>query len=222
MSKPSIHPSQQSIVLASNNQGKLEELQHLLAAANLNHTLISQASLGIDDAIEDGGSFVENALIKARHASRCSGLPAIADDSGLCVPALGGAPGIHSARYANLTNSPDTADRLTKDAANNHKLIAELKTVRQQQPQQPIVAYFVCILVMMRHADDPLPLIAQGIWQGQILEQPRGEHGFGYDPLFWLPELGKSAAELPPKQKNQLSHRSRAMQSLLTQLAARQ
>ncbi|MDO5768012.1 MAG: RdgB/HAM1 family non-canonical purine NTP pyrophosphatase [Psychrobacter sp.] len=197
-------------VLASNNKGKLGEFQRLFNEANLGIEIVPQGQLDIEDAIEDGLSFVENAIIKARHASQISGLPAIADDSGLCVPLMGNAPGIYSARYAGEHGN---------DALNNAKLIADLAASRQANPNRPITGQFVCVLAMVRHANDPLPVIAQGLWQGQILDSPRGDNGFGYDPLFWLPELGVSAAELDPKQKNQLSHRGQAMQSLLSQLA---
>lgn len=193
-------------VLASNNQGKLFEFQALFDQADLGVQIITQGSLGIDDAIEDGLSFVENAIIKARHASRASGLPAIADDSGLCVPVLDHAPGIYSARYAG--NHGD-------DAANNAKLIDDLLPHRSDAP---IIGFFVCVLALVRHADDPLPLIAIGRWQGEILDQPRGDQGFGYDPLFWIDELGKSSAELEKSAKNAISHRGQALQSLLNQL----
>lgn len=194
-------------VLASNNQGKLKEFQQMFAQTNLgiaSKEIVPQGQLGIEDAIEDGLSFVENAIIKARHASRASGLPAIADDSGLSVPVLGGAPGIYSARYAGVHGD---------DAANNQKLLEMLKPLRRDG--QPIVGQFVCVLAMVRHADDPLPLIAQGIWQGEILPSPTGDNGFGYDPLFWLPDLKKSSAELSREEKNQRSHRAQALQQLL-------
>lgn len=193
-------------VLASNNKGKLAEFQALFDQANLGVQIVNQGSLGIDDAIEDGLSFVENAIIKARHASAASGLPAIADDSGLCVPVLGNAPGIYSARYAGTHGD---------DQANNEKLLAELRPYRGDVP---IAGFFVCVLAMVRHADDPLPLIAIGKWQGEILDAPRGEHGFGYDPLFWVNELGKSSAELEKSAKNAISHRGQAMAQLLAQL----
>ncbi len=167
-------------VLASNNKGKLAEFKRLFAEANLDVTIVPQGQLNIDDAIEDGLSFVENAIIKARHASRLSGLPAIADDSGLCVPVLGNAPGIYSARYAGEHGNDDK---------NNAKLIADLQPLRTTQPDTPIEGMFVCVLAMVRHADDPLPIIAQGLWHGEILDAPHGGGGFGYDPLFWLPEL---------------------------------
>lgn len=193
-------------VLASNNQGKLAEFQALFDRANLQLTIVNQAALGIDDAVEDGLSFVENAIIKARHAAKASGLPAIADDSGLCVPVLGNAPGIYSARYAGVHGD---------DAANNQKLLDELLPYRTDVP---IEAFFVCALALVQHADDPMPVIAIGRWQGQILPSPRGEGGFGYDPLFFVPTLNKSAAELDKSTKNAISHRGLALQALLAQL----
>lgn len=196
-------------VLASNNKGKLAEFKRLFAEANLDVTIVPQGQLNIDDAIEDGLSFVENAIIKARHASRLSGLPAIADDSGLCVPVLGNAPGIYSARYAGEHGNDDK---------NNAKLIADLQPLRTTQPDTPIEGMFVCVLAMVRHADDPLPIIAQGLWRGEILDAPHGDGGFGYDPLFWLPELQASAASLSAADKNRLSHRGQAIQQLLAQL----
>ena len=196
-------------VLASNNKGKLAEFKRLFAEADLDVTIIPQGQLNIDDAIEDGLSFVENAIIKARHASRISGLPAIADDSGLCVPVLGNAPGIYSARYAGEHGN---------DGKNNAKLIADLQPIRDAQANEPIKGLFVCVLAMVRHADDPLPIIAQGLWQGEILETAHGDGGFGYDPLFWLPELQASAASLSAADKNSISHRGQAIQQLLTQL----
>ena len=196
-------------VLASNNKGKLAELQRLFAEANLGISIVPQGQLDIEDAVEDGLSFVENAIIKARHASRISGLPAIADDSGLCVPVLGNAPGIYSARYAGEHGN---------DTMNNAKLIADLQPIRDQQPDAPIKGMFVCVLALVRHADDPLPIIAQGLWQGEILESLQGDGGFGYDPLFWLPELQATAASLSAAEKNSISHRGQAIQKLLAQL----
>lgn len=194
-------------VLASNNKGKLAEFQRLFAKANLNVTIVPQGELGIEDAVEDGLSFVENAIIKARHASRISGLPAIADDSGLCVPILGNAPGIYSARYAGEHGN---------DSKNNAKLIDDLQDMRGEQP---IKGMFVCVLAMVRHADDSLPIIAQGLWQGEILEAPHGDGGFGYDPLFWLPDLQATAASLSAADKNRISHRGQAIKHLLAQLS---
>ncbi|HCN17924.1 MULTISPECIES: RdgB/HAM1 family non-canonical purine NTP pyrophosphatase [Psychrobacter] len=196
-------------VLASNNKGKLAEFQRLFAEASLDVTIVPQGQLDIEDAIEDGLSFVENAIIKARHASRISGLPAIADDSGLCVPALGNAPGIYSARYAGEHGN---------DSKNNAKLIADLQPIRRQQPDNAVQGMFVCVLAMVRHADDPLPIIAQGLWHGEILEAPLGDGGFGYDPLFWLPNLQASAASLSAADKNRISHRGQAIKQLLAQL----
>ena len=205
--------AEQQWVLASNNKGKLAEFERLFAAANLNVTIIPQGQLNIEDAVEDGLSFVENAIIKARHASRSSGLPAIADDSGLCVPALGNAPGIYSARFAGEHGN---------DANNNAKLINDLQPIRAQNridnKDTPIKGIFVCVLAFVRHTDDPLPIIAQGLWQGEILETPHGEGGFGYDPLFWLPELEATAASLDSADKNRMSHRGQAIRQLLQQL----
>jgi XTP/dITP diphosphohydrolase len=192
------------LVLASSNAGKLAELQPLLADAG--YELVTQGALGISDAIEDGKTFVENALIKARHACLGSGLPALADDSGIVVDALDGAPGLLSARYAGAHGDA---------AGNNRKLLAEL----QGLPEAKRSARFVAVLVLLRHADDPLPLIAQGTWEGRILSAPRGENGFGYDPLFFDPLLGRGAAELEPALKNEVSHRGKALAQLRQLLA---
>ena len=193
--------SQGTLVLASNNKGKIAEFEKLFDQLNLPVEVIAQGKLNIEDAIEDGLSFVENAIIKARHASKISGKPAIADDSGICVPALDGAPGIYSARYAGEHGD---------DAANNAKLLLDLKPLRKEG--EVIEAWFVCVLALVQHAEDPLPQIFQGIWKGEVLEQARGEHGFGYDPLFWLPKLGISSAEMSKQDKNKVSHRGQAMQ----------
>ncbi len=192
--------SQGTLVLASNNKGKIAEFEKLFAELNLPVEVVAQGKLNIEDAIEDGLSFVENAIIKARHASRISGKPAIADDSGICVPVLGGAPGIYSARYAGEHGD---------DAANNMKLLSDLKPLRKDG--EAIEAMFVCVLALVQHVDDPLPQIFQGIWKGEVLEQARGENGFGYDPLFWLPELNISSAEMSKEDKNKISHRGQAM-----------
>ena len=200
--------SQGTLVLASNNKGKIAEFEKLFAELNLPVDVIPQGQLNIQDAIEDGLSFVENAIIKARHASKISGKPAIADDSGICVPALGGAPGIYSARYAGEHGD---------DAANNQKLLADLEPLRQNG--EPIEGMFVCVLALVEHAEDPLPHIFQGIWTGEVLEQARGENGFGYDPLFWLPELNISSAEMSKEEKNKISHRGQAMQLFKASLA---
>lgn len=193
--------SQGTLVLASNNKGKIAEFEKLFAELNLPVEVVPQGQLNIEDAIEDGLSFVENAIIKARHASRISGKPAIADDSGLCVPTLGGAPGIYSARFAGEHGN---------DAANNAKLLADLKPLRKDG--EVIEGIFVCVLALVQHAEDPLPQIFQGIWPGEILAQARGENGFGYDPLFWVKELNISSAELSKEEKNKISHRGQAMQ----------
>ena len=196
----------QTIVLASNNKGKLAEFQALFDQANLGITIIPQGELGITDADEIGWSFIENAIIKARHASAASGLPALADDSGLCVPVLGSMPGINSARYAGVHGD---------DQANNAKLLTELAPLRGDTP---IIGKFVCVLALVQHADDPLPIIAQGEWAGEILDTTRGENGFGYDPLFYVPSLDKSSAELEKAVKNSLSHRGQALKVLINQL----
>lgn len=191
------------IVLASNNAGKLREFAQLLAP--LDFEVLPQAALNIAEAEEPHGSFVENALAKARHASRLSGLPALADDSGLCVAALQGAPGVHSARYAGEPKS---------DARNNAHLLAALA----DQGGTDRRAHYVCVLVLLRHAEDPQPLIAEGEWHGEILTAARGEGGFGYDPLFLVPETGLTAAELDAERKNRLSHRGQAMAQLIARL----
>ncbi len=193
--------NQGSLVLASNNKGKIAEFDHLFQQLNLPVEIIPQGKLNIEDAIEDGLSFVENAIIKARHASKLSGKPAIADDSGLCVPILGGAPGIYSARYAGEHGN---------DAANNQKLLADLAHFRKDG--EVIEGMFVCVLALVNHAEDPLPQIFQGIWKGEILETARGENGFGYDPLFWVAERNCSSAELSKEEKSKISHRGKAMQ----------
>ena len=193
--------NQRSLVLASNNKGKIAEFEKLFAEFNLPVDVIPQGQLNIEDAIEDGLSFVENAIIKARHASKLSGKPAIADDSGLCVPILGGAPGIYSARYAGKHGN---------DAANNQKLLADLAPFRKDS--EVIEGMFVCVLALVTHAEDPLPQIFQGIWKGEILETARGENGFGYDPLFWVAERNCSSAELSKEEKSKISHRGKAMQ----------
>lgn len=195
----------QKIVLATGNAGKLKELRELLADQSFE--VVSQKDLGVSDADETGLSFVENAILKARHAARLTGLPALADDSGLCVDVLGGAPGIYSARYAGTGAS---------DADNNRKLLDMLVPHRTGTP---LMARFVCVLVLVRHADDPLPLICQGEWEGEILEAPRGDQGFGYDPLFFVPSDGLSSAELPRTRKNALSHRGQALQQLKGRIA---
>lgn len=192
----------QTLVLASNNAKKAAELAALLAPLGI--TVVPQSDLGVGEAEEPHATFVENALAKARHAALQTGLPAIADDSGLCVNALGGAPGVHSARYAGEPRS---------DARNNALLVEKLANAEDRS------AYFYSVVVIVRHADDPRPMIADGEWHGTILEAPRGEGGFGYDPLFYVPELEQTAAELDPPLKNTLSHRGAAMRHLLDRLS---
>lgn len=191
------------IVLASGNAGKLQEIRELLADTDFE--LLSQGALGIADAEETASTFVENALIKARHAARQTGLPAIGDDSGLCVDALGGAPGLLSARFAGEHGN---------SAANIAKLLEALRDVPEAQRS----AHFYCVVAMLRHADDTAPLIAEGRWQGRILEAARGHHGFGYDPVFLDPQHGLSAAEMNPTLKNRISHRGQALALLKTGL----
>jgi len=189
------------LVLASHNAGKLKELQAMLGDAV---RVRSVAEFSSHEPEETGLSFVENAILKARHAARVSGLPALADDSGLAVDALGGAPGIRSARYADGQG----------DAANNAKLLEALKDVADAERG----AQFVCALALVQHADDPLPIICEGLWRGRILHAPRGAGGFGYDPLFWVAERECASAELAPAEKNRLSHRARAMALLKQRL----
>ena len=193
------------LVLASSNPGKLKEFQGLLSECGFQ--VQAQSELGINSAEETGLTFVENALLKARHASDQSGLPALADDSGLTVDALNGQPGIYSARYAGVGAS---------DADNNAKLLKALEGI----PEPERGASYHCVLVFLRHAQDPTPLIASGYWRGRILSQPAGEGGFGYDPLFYLPNHECSAAQLRPEQKAQLSHRAQASRALLEQITA--
>jgi XTP/dITP diphosphohydrolase len=191
----------QRLILASNNAGKLKEFAQLLAP--IGFELHPQGEFGVPEAEEPFGTFVENALQKARHASRLTGLPALADDSGVCVNALGGAPGVVSARYAGEPKS---------DARNSEKLIQDLAAHDDKS------AYYYCVLVYVRHADDPQPVIADGVWRGQIVDTPRGDNGFGYDPYFLIPALGKTTAELEPLEKNAISHRGQAMRALVAKL----
>ncbi|KUZ10012.1 non-canonical purine NTP pyrophosphatase [Burkholderia diffusa] len=193
------------IVLASNNAGKLREFTALFSTVGIE--IVPQGELAVPEAEEPFGTFIENALTKARHASRLTGLPAIADDSGLCVRALRGAPGVYSARYAQRAGGDKG------DAANNAYLVEQLRGVHDRR------AYYCCVLALVRHADDPEPLFAEGRWEGEIIDTPRGEHGFGYDPHFHLPSLGATAAELEPAVKNTHSHRALALKALLARLA---
>jgi XTP/dITP diphosphohydrolase len=196
------------LVVASNNPGKLREFAALLAP--LGWETVAQKDLGVAECAEPHHSFVENALEKARHAARCTGLPALADDSGLCVDALGGAPGVYSAHYAQTA-----AGEAKSDARNNHKLIADLAGKSDRR------AHYVCVLVFVRHADDPQPIIAEGEWHGEIVDQARGDGGFGYDSHFYLPELGLTSAELDAAEKNRRSHRALALADLVDRLQAR-
>jgi len=190
------------LVIASNNPGKLREFQAMLAPLGIE--VLTQEQLGISEAEEPHCTFIENALAKARHVSKASGLPALADDSGICVSALGGAPGVYSARYAG--DSPKS------DTRNNEKLLQAMQGETDRR------AHYYCVLVLVHHADDPQPLIAEGEWHGEIAQEERGEGGFGYDPLFWLPQFNKMSAELKPEEKAQISHRALALKILLQKL----
>jgi XTP/dITP diphosphohydrolase len=191
------------LVLASSNPGKLREIRALLEPQGFE--VASQRDFSIADADEPYSTFVENALAKARHVSRASGLPVLADDSGLCVDALLGEPGVHSAYYAGREGG-----REERDARNNEKLLSRLRGDRS--------AYYVCVMVLLRHPDNPRPLVTEGIWRGEVAHAPRGTNGFGYDPLFYLRDLGKTAAELAPEHKNRISHRGIALRKLVTLL----
>ncbi|OAM53246.1 non-canonical purine NTP pyrophosphatase, RdgB/HAM1 family [Methylovorus sp. MM2] len=189
------------LVIASGNAGKLREIAHLLQPLNIE--VLSQSHFNVPEAEEPYVTFIENALAKARHASEHTGLPALADDSGICVDALNGAPGVFSARFAGEPKS---------DARNNEKLLQELNGKNNRQ------AHYYCVIVLVRHANDPQPIIVEGIWQGEILTVPQGDGGFGYDPLFLDDKTGKAAAELAPEIKNRISHRGQAMSKLLQKL----
>jgi XTP/dITP diphosphohydrolase len=189
------------LVIASNNAGKLRVIAQILAPLRIG--VVPQSELDVPEAEEPFGTFVENALAKARHAAQRTGLPALADDSGICAPALGGAPGVHSARFAGEPRS---------DQRNNDRLLELLA------PHADRRAHYYCVMVLMRHGDDPQPLIAQAEWHGEVLHAPRGTGGFGYDPLFLVPALGKTGAELDPAEKNRISHRGRALAELVRQL----
>ncbi len=191
----------QRLILASNNAGKLREFSEILGP--IGFTLHPQGEFNVPAAEEPHATFVENALEKARHASRLTGLPALADDSGVCVNAFGGAPGVWSARFAGEPKS---------DARNNEKMIADLAAHEDKS------AYYYCVLVYVRHPDDPQPVIADGRWNGEMIPTPRGSNGFGYDPYFYIPALGKCAAELTPAEKNALSHRGQALRALVEKL----
>lgn len=206
MAAPGITPAARprEIVVATGNPGKIREIREMLSGIDL----VAQSRFGIPDAEETGSTFVENALLKARHASAGSGLPAIADDSGLEVDALNGAPGIYSARYAWVGAS---------DRDNVEKLLREL--ARAPEPER--MARFHCVIVYLRHRSDPTPIICRGLWEGRILFEPRGTNGFGYDPVFYVPSYGCSSAELRPEVKNRLSHRGQALRQLLRALSRR-
>ena len=198
------------LVIASNNPGKLREIEAILAPLAIE--VVTQGALGVPEAEEPHCTFIENALAKARHASRITGLPALADDSGVCVHALGGEPGVHSARYAE----GGTSGREDQDRRNNEKLLQALSGATDRG------AHYYCVIVLVRHADDPQPLIAEAEWHGEILREPRGSGGFGYDPLFLIPELVKTGAELAAQEKNAVSHRGRALVKLVARLRAMQ
>ena len=194
------------VVLASNNPGKLKEFSHILSTAGIQ--MLAQGDLGVSEAEEPHLTFVENAIAKARHASEQTGMPALADDSGLCVQALQGAPGVYSARYAAMAGGEKSDD------ANNRHLIQLLRNHTDRS------ARYVAVLVYVRHHEDPTPIVVQGTWDGEIVDVPRGNNGFGYDAHFYVPALGRTVAQLEPAEKNALSHRGRALQDLLKQLSA--
>jgi XTP/dITP diphosphohydrolase len=198
------------LVLASGNPGKLREFRQMLTPLGIE--VVPQSELGVPAADEPHGTFVENALAKARLASRHTGMPAFADDSGICAEALGGEPGVRSARYADGAPVGAHGERAGQDRRNNEKLVAALHGQANHR------AHYTCVIVLVRHPGDPEPLIAEGRWHGEVIESPRGAGGFGYDPHFLLPELGRTAAELPPDEKNAVSHRGKAMRRLVEML----
>ena len=193
------------LVVASSNPGKLREYEQMLAPLGIE--IVPQSKFGIPEAGEPHATFVENALAKARHASRLSRMPAFADDSGICAAALGGEPGVHSARFAG---SP--GGRENQDQRNNEKLIASLSGHADRR------AHYYCVIVLTRHADDPEPVIAEGRWHGEVIDTPRGTNGFGYDPYFYVPQFGRTAAELLSEEKNAASHRGKALAALIARL----
>lgn len=200
------------LVIASNNPGKLREIAAILAPLAIE--VLPQGALGVSEAEEPHCTFIENALAKARHASRITGLPALADDSGVCILALGGEPGVHSARYAEAVAGEE--GREDQDRRNNEKLLQALSSATDRR------AHYYCVIVLVRHAEDPQPLIAEAEWHGEILREPRGTGGFGYDPLFLVPEFGRTGAELSPQEKNRVSHRGRALAQLVARLRTAQ
>lgn len=205
MTSPKIPESLRRIVLASNNAGKLREFSALFAPLGVE--LVPQGELGVPEAEEPHVTFVENALAKARHASRLTGLPALADDSGLCVAALDAAPGVYSARYAKMHGGEKS------DQANNALLVRNLAGVADRH------AWYVAVLALVRSENDPCPIIGEGLWHGEIIDQPEGANGFGYDPHFYLPDMALTAASLEPEEKNRVSHRARALRELLSKLS---
>ncbi len=205
MTSPKIPDSLRRVVLASNNAGKLREFSALFAPLGIE--LVPQGDLGVPEAEEPHVTFVENALAKARHASRLTGLPALADDSGLCVASLDGAPGVYSARYAKMHGGEKS------DAANNALLVRNLASVADRS------AWYVAVLALVRSENDPRPLIGEGLWHGEIIDVPEGANGFGYDPHFYLPDMALTAASLDPDEKNRVSHRARALRELLSKLS---
>ena len=198
------------IVIATNNLGKLNEIGAILVPLDIE--IVPQSVLGVTAADEPHFTFVENALAKARHASRHTGLPALADDSGICVDALNGAPGVHSARFAGDPPAGAAGGRAAQDERNNRKLLDLLADESNRR------AHYYCVIVLTRHADDPQPMICEAEWHGEIVEAPRGNGGFGYDPLFLVPALRKTGAELPPAEKNRISHRGQALAALAARL----
>jgi XTP/dITP diphosphohydrolase len=198
------------LVLASSNPGKLREFRQMLDPLGIE--VVPQSELGVPEADEPHETFLENALAKARLASRHTGLPAFADDSGICAEALGGEPGVHSARYADGAGSGAPGERAGQERRNNEKLVSALRGKADHR------AHYYCVIVLVRHAGDPEPLIAEGRWQGEVIATPRGTGGFGYDPHFLLPELGRTAAELLPEEKNAVSHRGKALRRLVEML----
>ncbi len=198
------------LVLATGNPGKLREFREMLTP--IGYEIVPQGELGIPDAEEPHETFVENALAKARHASRIARMPAFADDSGICVASLGGEPGVHSARYAGEPRPGESRERDEQDARNNAKLLQALSDKADRG------AHYYCIIVLVRHAEDPEPLIAEGRWHGEVARDPRGSNGFGYDPYFHVPAYGRTAAELTPVEKNAVSHRGQALRALIARL----
>jgi XTP/dITP diphosphohydrolase len=201
------------LVIATGNPGKLREFEQMLAP--IGYDIVPQGALGIPDAEEPHATFVENALAKARHASALARMAAFADDSGICVPALGGEPGVHSARYAGEPGPADAHGREAQDARNNAKLVSALAAATDRR------AHYYCVIVLVRHANDPEPLIAEGRWHGEVLLNPRGANGFGYDPYFYVPAFGRTAAELDADEKNAVSHRGQALKHLIARLIER-